>query len=46
VLAVTIDDMKRVARTWLTPDKASTAVITSHENRELAVKLGLELQEV
>lgn len=46
VLAVTINDMKRVARTWLTPDKASTAVITSHENRELAEKLGLELQEV
>ena len=46
VLAVTIDDMKRVASTWLTPENASTAVITSHENRELAEKLGLELQEL
>ncbi|TGN42003.1 peptidase M16 [Marinobacter confluentis] len=46
VLAVTIDDMKRVAGTWLTPDRASTAVITSHENRERVEKLGLEIQEV
>ena len=46
VLSVTIDDMKRVARGWLTPEKASTAVITSYESRELAEKLGLELQEV
>jgi presequence protease len=46
ILAVTLDDMKRVARTWLTPDRASTAVITSHDNRELARKLGLELQEL
>ena len=46
VLSVTIDDMKRVARAWLMPENASTAVITSHENRELAEKLGLELQEV
>lgn len=46
VLAVTIDDMKRVARTWLVQDQASTAVITSHDNRKLAESLGLELQEL
>jgi len=46
VLAVTIDDMKRVARTWLAPEMASTAVITSHENRALAEKLGFEPQEI
>ena len=46
VLSVTIDDMKRVARVWLTPENASTAVITSYESRELAEKLGLELHEV
>jgi Zn-dependent M16 (insulinase) family peptidase len=46
VLAVTIEDMKRVARTWLTPDKASTAVITSHENRSRAEALGLDIQEL
>ena len=46
VLAVTIEDMKRVARTWLIQDQASTAVITSHDNRKLAENLGLELQEL
>jgi len=46
VLAVTIADMQRVARTWLAPENASTAVVTSHDNRELAQKLGLELREL
>ena len=46
VLAVTIEDMKGVARRWLTADRASTAVVTSHDNRELALQLGLEPQEV
>jgi Zn-dependent M16 (insulinase) family peptidase len=46
VLAVTIDDMKRVAETWLKADSASTAVITSHENRKLVENLGLDVQEL
>ncbi|MGF2685096.1 insulinase family protein [Marinobacter sp. DUT-3] len=46
VLAVTMDDIKRVARQWLVPANASTAVVTSPENREVAEQLGLEIQEL
>jgi Zn-dependent M16 (insulinase) family peptidase len=46
VLSVTLDDLKRVARTWLVPEKASTAVVTSPENRDRAEKLGLNIQEL
>lgn len=46
VLAVTLDDMKRVAHEWLKPDSASVAVVTSFENRDTAEKLGLEIQEL
>jgi hypothetical protein len=46
VLSVTLDDLKRVARTWLVPEKASTAVVTSPENRARAEKLGLNIQEL
>lgn len=46
VLAVTMDDIKRVARQWLVPGNASTAVVTSPENREVAEQLGLEIQEL
>ncbi|AHI31559.1 hypothetical protein SAMN04487868_12639 [Marinobacter salarius] len=46
VLAVTLDDMKRVAREWLKPGSASVAVVTSFENRDTAEKLGLEIQEL
>ncbi len=46
VLAVTLDDMKRVAKTWLKPEQASVAVITSHDNREAVEALGLEVQEL
>jgi Zn-dependent M16 (insulinase) family peptidase len=46
VLSVTLDDLKRVARTWLVPEKASTAVVTSPENRARAEKLGLTIQEL
>ena len=45
-LSVTLDDLKRVARTWLVPEKASTAVVTSPENRARAEKLGLNIQEL
>ncbi len=46
VLSVTLDDLKRVARTWLVPEKASTAVVTSPENRARAEKLGLAIEEL
>jgi len=46
VLAVTVDDMKRVAKTWLLPEKASTAVITSHGNQALVTGLGMEICEL
>lgn len=46
VLAVTVDDLKRVASTWLVPEKASTAVVTSSDNREKVKELGLEIQEL
>ncbi|MEQ5814708.1 insulinase family protein [Marinobacter sp. NFXS11] len=46
VLSVTLDDLKRVARTWLVPEKASTAVVTSPENWARAEKLGLNIQEL
>lgn len=31
ILSVTLDDLKRVAATWLTPEKASLAVVTSQK---------------
>lgn len=46
VLAVTLDDMKRVAREWLKPEHASVAVVTSLENREAVETLGLDIQEL
>ncbi len=46
VLAVTVDDLKRVATTWLVPEKASTAVVTSPENRARVEALGLNIQEL
>ena len=46
VLAVTLDDIKRVAATWLVPVKASTAVVTSPENRDVAEQLGLTIEEM
>ncbi|ADP97995.1 insulinase family protein [Marinobacter adhaerens] len=46
VLSATLDDLKRVARTWLVPERASTAVVTSPENRARAEKLGLNIQEL
>lgn len=46
VLATTIDDLRRVARTWLVPEKASTAVITSPDQRARAESLGLAIEEL
>ncbi|MCG8518683.1 MAG: insulinase family protein [Pseudomonadales bacterium] len=46
VLAVTMDDLKRVASTWLTPEKASIAVVTSADRRAEAEALGLNIEEL
>ena len=46
VLSVTLEDLKRVATTWLVPEKASTAVVTGPENRSLVEGLGLSIQEL
>lgn len=46
VLAVTIDQLKRVANTWLVPAKASVAVVTSPDNRAVVEALGLGIQEI
>lgn len=48
VLAVTLTDLQRVARTWLVPERANTAVVTSSHNLEKASpdleKFGLNLE--
>lgn len=44
VVAVTLDDLKRVAATYLIPEKASIALVTHAGNREAAQALGLEIQ--
>ncbi|HLV76518.1 MAG TPA: insulinase family protein [Marinobacter sp.] len=46
VLDVTLDELRRVANTWLLPEQASVAVLTSPDNRDLAEGLGLEIQEL
>ena len=50
ILAVTLDDLRRVTETYLRPELASTAIITGHANLEAtaAVReaLGLEVQEL
>tara|TARA_B110000116_G_C16798713_1_gene568697 strand:- start:732 stop:3644 length:2913 start_codon:yes stop_codon:yes gene_type:complete len=43
LLSVNIDDLKRVATTYLTSDKASVAVITSSDNIEAVTELGLDV---
>ncbi|MDH5387870.1 MAG: insulinase family protein [Gammaproteobacteria bacterium] len=43
VLAVTLDDLKRVTETYLQTDKASTAVITSAATQKQVGDLGLEI---
>lgn len=43
VLEVTIDDLKRVAKTYLQPEKASTAVVTGSGQLEKVKALGLDV---
>jgi Zn-dependent M16 (insulinase) family peptidase len=44
VLAVTATDLKRVANTYLVPEKASIALVTHAGHKELAEKMGLALK--
>ena len=46
VLAVTLDDLQRVGRTYLVADKASIAVISSNANQDKVKALGLEVFQV
>jgi Zn-dependent M16 (insulinase) family peptidase len=50
VLDVTIDDLQRVADTYLRPELASTAIVSSAANPEaakaLAQQLGLDVKEL
>ncbi len=46
ILAVTLDDLKRVGETWLRPEKASTAVISHADNEAAAKQLGLEIVQL
>lgn len=46
LLSVSIDDLKRVATTYLTPEKLNTAIITSSDNIEAAKTLGLDIIEL
>jgi len=46
ILAVTLEDLKRVGETWLKPELASTAVITHPQSDEIADRLGLTLHRV
>ena len=43
VIQVTPDDLKRVTETYLSPEKASTAVVTGIHGQEEAEKLGMEI---
>lgn len=46
VLATRLDDLRRVADTWLSPDSASLAVVTSADNRGLVEALGMSVREL
>ncbi|MDX1451152.1 MAG: peptidase M16, partial [Oleiphilaceae bacterium] len=46
ILAVTLDDLRRVVETYLNPEQASIGVITSSANREVLRNLGLEIKEL
>ncbi|MFC1684498.1 peptidase M16, partial [Pseudomonadota bacterium] len=46
ILAVTLDDLKRVGRTYLQPENASIGVITSSAILEETGDLGLEVHQL
>lgn len=46
VIDTTLDDLRRVAETYLTPEKANTAVVTHAGNKEIVTGLGLKTIEL
>lgn len=46
VLAVTLDDLRRVGETYLRPESASIAIITSQRHQDAAASLGLDAYHV
>ncbi len=46
VLAVDLAAMQRAAARWLTPDRASTAVVTGHGNRQRVTDMGMKVLEI
>ena len=46
VLAVGLDDLKRVGEAYLQPENASTAVITSAAGEQICEQLGLEISQL
>ena len=50
LLSVTLDDLKRAGETWLQPEQASIAVITSHSGLDAAedcvARYGLQVEEL
>jgi presequence protease len=44
ILAVTLEDLQRVGKTYLRPELASTAVITNPQSADIAEQLGLTLR--
>ncbi|MBX2857644.1 MAG: insulinase family protein [Cellvibrionaceae bacterium] len=46
VLGCTAEDLKRVATTYLQPDKANTAVISDFANKDAMIDLGFEVKSL
>lgn len=46
VTEVTLEDLQRVGKTYLQPDKASTAVVTGSQGREAGLALGLSEEKL
>ena len=46
VLSVKMDDLQRVSDTWLRPERASVAVVTSHAQRQTVEGLGMTIEEL
>ncbi len=46
VTEVTVDDLQRVARTYLQPEKANTAVITGNQGRDAGLALDLHEEKL
>jgi Zn-dependent M16 (insulinase) family peptidase len=44
ILQVKLDDLQRVAKAYLQPEKASIALVTHSGNRDAVEKFGLEIK--